>query len=104
MNMQQEITAERTSELVVKATSISGSDRLHALGRILYGEHWIAPMAKNLKIEHDTVAEWASGKYDLSPDHPIFAALAVLLHYHDKGIARACKIMDRNAAAAASVG
>jgi hypothetical protein len=53
-------------------------------------------MAKDLKIQHDTVAEWASGTFELAPDHHIFAALAVLVHYHDKGVARACKVMDRN--------
>ena len=96
MEMQQRITSGQTGEPPVEPASIRASDRLHALGRLLYGEHWIAPMAKNLKIQHDTVAEWASGTYELSPDHSIFAALSVLLHYHDKGVARACKVMDQN--------
>jgi hypothetical protein len=55
-------------------------------------------MARDLKIHLDTMTQWASGKCELPPDHPIFLALAVLLHHHDKGVARACQIMDRNQA------
>jgi hypothetical protein len=96
MEMQQAITAKRTNEPPIEPTSIRASDRLHALGRLLYGEHWVMPMARDLKIQHDTVAKWASETYGLLPDHPIFAALAVLVHYHDNGVAKACKVMDRN--------
>jgi hypothetical protein len=39
-------------------------------------------------------AEWAWGRRELPPDHPIFAALAVLVQYHEKGIAKARKVMD----------
>jgi hypothetical protein len=94
MEMQQVITANRTSEPPTKPIPIGASGRLHALGRLLYGEHWITPMAKDLKIHHDIVVKWASGTDELSADHPIFATLEVLLHYHEKGVAKACKVMD----------
>jgi hypothetical protein len=96
MDMQQAITAKRTSEPPGEPTLLSAADRLDALGQRLYGEQWITPMARDLKIHRDTVAEWAWGRRELPPDHPIFAALAVLLHYHDKGVAKACKVMDRH--------
>src|SRR5262245_26703969 len=78
MDMQQAITAKLTSEPPTEPTPLSAADRLDALGRLLYGEQWITPMARDLKIHRDTVAEWAWGRRELPPDHPIFAALAVL--------------------------
>jgi hypothetical protein len=51
-------------------------------------------MARDLKIHPDIIAEWAWGRRGLPPDHPIFAALAVLVQYHEKGVAKACKVMD----------
>jgi hypothetical protein len=57
---------------------------------------WITPMARDLKIHPDMIAEWAWGRHELPPDHPIFAALAVLVAYHDEGVAKARKIMARH--------
>src|SRR5215467_14626750 len=94
MDMQQEITAKRTSEPPTEPTPVSPVDRLDALGRLLYGEQWITPMARDLKIHPDLLAEWAWGRRELSPDHPIFEALAVLVHYHDKGVAKAREIIE----------
>jgi DNA-binding transcriptional regulator YdaS (Cro superfamily) len=51
-------------------------------------------MARDLKVHPDKIAEWAWGRRELSPDHPIFAALAVMVQCHDEGVAKACKIMD----------
>jgi hypothetical protein len=95
MDMQQAITAKRTS---VPPTQPTGGavDRLDALGQLLYGEQWITPMARDLKIHPDTLAEWAWGRRELPPDHPIFWALAILVHYHDKGVARAREAMNGN--------
>jgi hypothetical protein len=72
--------------------------RLDALGQLLYGEHWIGPMAKDLKICQDTITKWAAGECELPPDNPIFGALAVLVHYHEKGLVKARRIMDRHRA------
>src|SRR5262249_46653107 len=94
MDMQQAITAKRTSEPPTEPTPLSAADRLDALGRLLYGDQWITPMADDLKIHRDTVAEWAWGRRELPLDHPIFAALAVLVHYHDKGVAKARKLVE----------
>jgi hypothetical protein len=107
MDMQQAITAKRTSEPPSQFIPIGAVDRLDALGRLLYGEQWITPMARDLKIHPDTIAEWAWGRRELLPDHPIFPALAVLVHHHDKGVAKARKVMDlhealRNTAAASA--
>jgi hypothetical protein len=96
MEMQQGITSGQTAEPPIEPTSIRASDRLHALGRLLYGEHGSRPWRKISKSSTTQSPKWASGTYELSPDHPIFAALSVLLHYHDTGIARACKVMDQN--------
>jgi hypothetical protein len=96
MDMQQAITAKRTSEPPTEPTPIGTVDRLDALGRLLYGEQWITPMARDLKIHPETIAEWAWGRYELPPDHPIFAALVVLVYHHDKGVAKARESMDRN--------
>ena len=96
MDMQQAITAKRTTKPPTEPTPIGVADRLDALGRLLYGEQWITPMARDLKIHPDMIAEWAWGRRELPPDHPIFAALAVLVHHHDKGVAKAREIMDRN--------
>jgi hypothetical protein len=96
MGMQQAITAKRTTKPPTEPTPIGVADRLDALGRLLYGQQWITPMARDLKIDPDMIAEWAWGRRELPPDHPIFAALAVLVHHHDKGVAKAREIMDRN--------
>jgi hypothetical protein len=93
MDMQQAITAKRTSEPSTKLIPIGA--RLDALGQLLYGEQWITTMARDLKIHPNILAEWAGGRRELPPDHPIFAALAVLVYHHDKGVAKACAIMDR---------
>jgi hypothetical protein len=95
MDMQQAIAAKRTTEPPTEATPIGVADRLDALGRLLYGEQWITPMARDLKIHPDTIAEWAWSRRELPPDHPIFAALVVLVQHHDKGVAKAREIMDR---------
>jgi hypothetical protein len=92
MDMQQAITAKRKSESPTEP--IPAVNRINALGRLLYGEQWITPMARDLKIHPDMIAEWAWGRRELSSDHPIFAALAVLVEFHEKGITKACKIMD----------
>jgi hypothetical protein len=92
--MQQVIAAQRTSEPPTELIPNGAVDRLDALGQLLYGEQWITPMARDLKIHPDMIAEWAWGRRELPPDHPIFAALAVLVHYHEKGVAKARKAMD----------
>lgn len=98
MDMRQAIAAKRTSKPLTEPTPIGAVDRLDALGQLLYGEQWITPMARDLKIHPDMIAEWAWGRREFPPDHPIFAALAVLVAYHDKGIAKARRIMDQHQA------
>jgi hypothetical protein len=98
MDMRQAIAAKRTSKPLTESTPIGAVDRLDALGQLLYGEQWITPMARDLKIHPDMIAEWAWGRREFPPDHPIFAALAVLVAYRDKGIAKARKIMDQHPA------
>jgi hypothetical protein len=88
--------AVRIDKVAAEPIPTSAGDRLEALGQLLYGEHWITPMARDLRVCQDAMMDWASGKRELSPDHSIFAALAVLVPYHDKGTARAREIMDRN--------
>jgi hypothetical protein len=94
MDMQQAITAKRTKP-PTEPTRIGEADRLDALGRLLYGEQWITPMARDLKIHPDMIAQWAWGRCELPPDHPIFAGLSVLVYHHSKGVAKAREIMDR---------
>ena len=94
MDMQQAITAKRKNESPTELIPTGAVDRLDALGQLLYGEQWITPMARDLKLHPDMIAEWAWGRRELRPDHPIFAALAVLVHYHEKGVAKARKVMD----------
>jgi hypothetical protein len=96
MDVQQAITAKRTGEPLTEPTPVSPVDRLDAHGQLLYGEQWITPMARDLKIHPDMIAEWAWGRRELSPDHPIFGALAVLVHYHDKGLAKIRVIIERH--------
>jgi hypothetical protein len=55
-------------------------------------------MARDLQVCQDAMMNWSSGKRELPPDYPIFAALAVLVPYHDKGVAKARQIMERNQA------
>jgi hypothetical protein len=93
MDMQQAIAAKRTSEPPTEFIPNGAVGRLDALGQLLYGELWITPMARDLKIHPDMIAEWAWGRRELPPDHPIFAALALLVEYHEKGVAKARKIM-----------
>jgi hypothetical protein len=88
--------AGRTGAVHSEPTMIGAADRLDALGRALYGEHWVAPLARDLKVEHDLIAKWASGTREIPADHPIFTALATLVHYHEKAVARARQIMDRD--------
>jgi hypothetical protein len=90
--------AGRIDQVTAEPIPFGAADRLNALGQLLYGEHWIVPMARDLQVGQDAMMNWASGKRELRPDHSIFAALAVLVPYHDKGIARAREIMDRNRA------
>jgi hypothetical protein len=98
MDMQEAIALKRMSEPPAEPRPSGAIDRLDALGQLLYGEHWIGPMARDLKICPDTIANWALGKCELPPDNPIFGALAVLVHYHDKGLAKARQIIDRQRA------
>lgn len=98
MDMQQAIAAKRTSNPPAEPTPTVALDRLDTLGQLLYGEQWITPMARDLKIHPDIVAEWAWGRRELLPDHPIFGALSVLVYYHDKGVGKARKVMDRHQA------
>jgi hypothetical protein len=81
--------AKRASKRRTEPTPTGWAGRLDALGQLLYGEQWITPMARDLKIPPDVFTEWAWGRRDLPPDHPIFIALAVMVHHHDKGIAKA---------------
>jgi hypothetical protein len=97
-DMQQAMTAKRTSEPPAEPTPIGTVDRLDALGQLLYGEHWILPMARDLKICQDTITKWALRKCELPPDDPIFGALAVLVHFREKGLAKARRIIDRHRA------
>jgi hypothetical protein len=96
MDLRQAITAKRTSEPPPKRIPIDAVDRLDALGQLLYGEQWITPMARDLKIHPDMIAELAWGRRELPPDHPIFGALAVLVYYHEKSVAEARKVMARH--------
>ena len=96
MDMQQAITPQRTGEPLLEPTPIGAVDRLAALGHLLYGEQWITPMARDLKIHPDMIAEWAWGRRELPADHLIFSALSVLVHHHDKGVSKARAIMGRN--------
>jgi hypothetical protein len=91
------IAARRIDKTHAQPISIGSSTlRLAALGRLLYGEHWIMPMARDLQVCRDTMTNWASGKRELPPDHSIFAALPVLVHFHEKAIAKARQITERN--------
>jgi hypothetical protein len=91
------IAARRGDKAPAKPNSIGSSTvRLDALGRLLYGEHWIMPMARDLQVCRDTMTNWASGKRELPPDHSVFAALVVLVHFHEKAVAKARRIMERN--------
>jgi hypothetical protein len=91
------IAARRVDKASAKPNSIGSSTlRLDALGQLLYGEHWTVPMARDLKICPDTITGWALGKCELPPDHYIFAALVVLVHFHEKAVAKARRIVERN--------
>ena len=91
------IAARRVDKAPAKPDSIASSTlRLDALGRLLYGEHWITPMARDLQVCRDTMTNWASGKRELPPDHFVFVALVVLVHFHEKAVAKARRIMERN--------
>jgi len=70
------------------------TDRLQSFGQSLYGEHWLKPMSRDLKIRPDTVAKWMSGKRQA--DQVIFEALAILFAYHKKAVVKASEILDRN--------
>jgi hypothetical protein len=98
MHIPRAATAGRMGEMHTEPITIGAADRLDALGQALYGAHWVAPMARDLKVGHDTIATWASGKREIPSDHPIFTALATLVHYHETAVAKARRIMDRNGA------
>jgi transcriptional regulator with XRE-family HTH domain len=42
-------------------------DTLITYGKLLYGEHWRAQLAKRLRIERSTVSRWASGAVNVPP-------------------------------------
>jgi hypothetical protein len=84
----------QSSFLYAQEVVKTAADRLDALGQMLYGENWVTPMARDLNIPRDMISKWALAKLELPPDHSIFTALACLVHHHDKGVAKACKIMD----------
>ena len=58
MDMQQAITAKRKNETPTELIPTGAVDRLDALGQLLYGEQWITPMARDLKLHPDMIAEW----------------------------------------------
>jgi len=94
MDMQQAITAKRKNESPTELIPTGALDLLKALGQLLYREQCITPIARHLQTHPDMIAEWAWGRRELPPDHPIFAALAVLVQYHEKGVAKARNVMD----------
>jgi hypothetical protein len=96
LNKERERYMLQSVSLEAREIVNTEANRLEALGQLLYGEHWIAPMARDLQVCRDTMTNWASGKRELAPDHSIFAALPVLVHFHEKAIAKARRIMERN--------
>jgi hypothetical protein len=58
------------------------------LGRELHGEHWIGPTARDLEINHRTLAAFVSGKSRLR-EGPILDALRFLVKSHTQAVARA---------------
>jgi hypothetical protein len=91
------IAARPVDKASAKPNSIGSSTlRLDGFGWLLYGEHWIMPMARDLQVCRDTMTNWASGKRELPPDHSIFAALVVLVHFHEKAVAKARRIVERH--------
>jgi hypothetical protein len=60
--MQQAITAKRKNESPTDLIPTGAVDRLDALGQLLYGEQWITPMARDLKLHPDMIAQWAWGR------------------------------------------
>lgn len=62
MKMQQATIAERTSKPPTGPPRVGAGDRLDALGRQLYGEQWITPMARDVKIHPDILSEWFWGR------------------------------------------
>ncbi len=63
-------------------------------GSLLAAIRLVSAVLADLKIHPDMIAEWAWGRRELPPDHPIFTALAVLVQYHDKGVAEVRKVTD----------
>jgi hypothetical protein len=96
MSTLQAAKAEGLGKAEAEPVAIDAAGRLGALGQALYGEHWMTPMARDLKMRHDTIAAWVAGRRQLPSDHPIFSALVALIHHHDKGVAKARAILDRN--------
>jgi hypothetical protein len=43
------------------------AERVRRVGRVLYGERWLAPLAATLTINPRTLRRWASGQQALPP-------------------------------------
>jgi len=52
---------------------------LRKAGEALYGEKWVAPMARALKVKERTIRDWMAGGLPFDLNHPALTDVVLLL-------------------------
>lgn len=75
-------------------------DMLAEIGRVLYGEHWVSPMAEALHVNADTIRKWLRKPELLTARHGIFDELLTILAARQETMAqhfgKLCKWLKHN--------
>lgn len=66
-------------------------DQLEALGELIYGEGWKAPMSEDLGVARKTVIRWAQGEFKI-PDGVHGELLAIAKKKAREAIDRASRL------------
>ena len=54
-------------------------DGLAAIGRLLHGEDWQSPLARDLGVSRESIRRWLNGSQPLSPEHGIWDDVIILV-------------------------
>lgn len=55
------------------------ADHLAEIGRALYGEHWQAPLARDLGVNRESIRRWLNGSSPFGPAHGAWRDLRTVL-------------------------
>ena len=54
-------------------------DGLAAIGRLLHGEDWQSPLARDLGVNRESIRRWLNGSQPLPPEHGIWDDVIIIV-------------------------